>query len=500
MQKLFLPNLRLMFWMALFWGVLALGPKMMNMDGDLGRHLTIGEYILTSLSIPTTDLFSHTMAGKELTPHEWMAQLSFAVAYRWLGLNGVVLLTAIVIATAFTLVFQGCIRASQSLIVSLFCALLTVGAASLHWLTRPHIFTFLFLAVWVTLLEQMRGGRRQAWVFMPLVMGVWANFHGAFIAGFAVWALILAGLIWERWIRGSLEIKVSTIWMFVLGGGISFLATLINPAGLRLWGTSLGYVSNAYLVGHTAEYLSPDFHQPGTWPFLLIIGLTLLTFGLLEKPLGASELFLVCGWVVMGLFSQRNIPISAMVTAPVLAMAIRPMVNRLPPGLRAVDNLRRLDERLLVAERRFGGWLWAGLAVLLAGLALNQGARLDFSRQGNMFDDRVFPVAALNWVEKNPQSGKVFNYFPWGGYLLYREWPGLTVFIDGQTDFYGEALSREYERVITLDEGWQEILSRYDVQWVLMPPESSLARELRMTPGWKEVYRDNTAVILHRLP
>lgn len=500
MQKVLLPNFGLVFWVALFLGVLALGPTMMNVDGDLGRHLTIGGYIITSRSIPTTDLFSHTMAGKELTPHEWMAQLSFALAYRWLGFDGVVLLTAIVIATAFTLVFQGCLRESRSLLVSLFCALLAVGAASLHWLTRPHIFTFLFLAVWVALLGQIRSGRWRAWVVMPLVMGMWANFHGAFIAGFAVWALILAGLVWERWIEDSLEIEVSSIRMLVLGGGISFLATLINPAGFRLWGTSLGFVSNAYLVGHTAEYLSPDFHQFSTWPFLLIIGLALLAVGLLEKPLRAPELFLVCGWVVMGLFSQRNIPLSAIVTAPVLAMAIQSVANRLRPVLRVVESLHLLNNRLLVTERRFGGWLWAGLVVLLAGLALNHGMRLDFKRQGNAFDARVFPVAAMDWLEKNPQSGKVFNYFPWGGYMLYREWPELTVFIDGQTDFYGEALSREYEKVITLDEGWSDILTRYDVQWVLMPTASVLVKELRMTPGWEEVYQDDVAVILHRVP
>ncbi|GAP06258.1 hypothetical protein ATHL_01108 [Anaerolinea thermolimosa] len=500
MLKMLMPNLRLVFWVALFWGVLALGPTMMNVDGDLGRHLTIGEYIIATRSIPTTDLFSHTMTGQELTPHEWMAQISFALAYRWMGLNGVVLLTAIVIATAFTLVFQACIRASQSLIVGLFCALLAIGAASLHWLTRPHIFTFLFLVIWVRLLDQIRHGKWQVWVAMPFVMGMWANFHGAFVAGFAVWVLFLAGQIWERWIEGSLEIQGSSIWRMALGGLISFLATLINPVGFRLWSTSLGYVSNAYLVGHTAEYLSPDFHHPSTWPFLLMIGLALLTFGLLEKRLRAPEIFLVCGWLVMGLYSQRNIPLSAIIVAPVLAIAIQKLVDGLRPGLQVAEGLRLIDDRWLVIEKQFGGWLWAGVVVVLAGLALNQGIRLDFNRQGNTFDARVFPVAALDWVEENPQSGKIFNYFPWGGYLLYRAWPGITVFIDGQTDFYGETLSREYEQVLTLDEGWQEILARYDVQWVLMPTESALVRELRVTSGWKEVYRDNVAVILHRLP
>jgi hypothetical protein len=72
------------------------------------------------------------------------------------------------------------------------------------------------------------------------------------------------------------------------------------------------------------------------------------------------------------------------------------------------------------------------------------------------------------------------------------------VFIDGQTDFYGEALTREYEQVITLDDAWQRILGKYDVGWVIMPASSRLVRALQATPGWTEVYADGTAVILER--
>lgn len=52
-----LPSQADMLFIALFVGVIALGPRLMNMDGDLGRHLTIGGYILDDLTIPTRDIF-----------------------------------------------------------------------------------------------------------------------------------------------------------------------------------------------------------------------------------------------------------------------------------------------------------------------------------------------------------------------------------------------------------------------------------------------------------
>jgi hypothetical protein len=82
--------------------------------------------------------------------------------------------------------------------------------------------------------------------------------------------------------------------------------------------------------------------------------------------------------------------------------------------------------------------------------------------------------------------------------MLYRLWPHELVFIDGQTDFYGERLMREYIEVISLAEGWEEILRRHDVSWMLIPRDELLAERLRTLDGWWVIYEDETAVIFRR--
>jgi hypothetical protein len=49
--------------------------------------------------------------------------------------------------------------------------------------------------------------------------------------------------------------------------------------------------------------------------------------------------------------------------------------------------------------------------------------------------------------------------------------------------------------VVTLGDGWQTILQRYDVQWVIIPVDSDLSREL-IKDGWSILYKDSTAIIL----
>lgn len=485
-----LPTIQDFIFLLVFGGVLLLGPRMMNVDGDLGRHLTIGEYILASGTIPEQDLFSHTMPGQPLTPHEWLSQVVFAALYRVGGLDMVVWGCAVVLAVTFAILFSICRQLSGSIAASALVVILGIFASSLHWLTRPHLFTILLLAVWLKLLVQIYHGQQRYWVFLPIVMVLWVNLHGAFIAGFLTLLVFAAGLFWDRWvidrqpITGSLE----TARPWILGLFSSLLVIIVNPAGLHILETSLGYIQNRYLVGHTAEYLPPDFHDPSTWPFLIMLALLIFMFGAQGQRSRGPLLFITTAWAGMALYSTRNIPLFVVAGAPAMAAA-GSAIFQFP----FFSRLDRLERRISLIQERLVGWFLPVLLVVGSAifLVLNPASL----NQRNRFSEEVFPVAAVDWLQEQPQSGNMFNHFPWGGYLLYRLWPDVQVFIDGQTDFYGEALTRQYEQVITMQAGWEGIFETYDVSWVIIPAGSRLAESLGNDVDWELTYADETAVI-----
>jgi hypothetical protein len=88
------PRLRDLLFSILFVGVFFLGSRMLNIDSDLGIHLTTGEYILTSHSSPKTDLFSFTKPGDARPPYAWFGEVLFALSYRTADLDGVICLCA----------------------------------------------------------------------------------------------------------------------------------------------------------------------------------------------------------------------------------------------------------------------------------------------------------------------------------------------------------------------------------------------------------------------
>ena len=494
-QALLLPRLAHVLFVAVMLVVVVLGPRLLNVDGDLGRHLTLGEHILQTGRIPTADIFSHTRFGENLTPHEWLSQVLFALAYRVLGLDGVVLLCAVVLALTFWLTYRAAVRRSGLGLAALALTLLAVAASSLHWLARPHLFTLLLVVAWTDGLERIARGERVAWWRQPLIMLVWANLHGAFVFGFVIWLAYAADWVWRLWRTPPGESRPGHGRQLALVLILSLAATLVNPVGSQLWATSIGYVGNAYLVGHTAEYLSPNFHDVSTWPFLLMILASPWILAASRRRVDARSFLLLLGWTGLGLYSVRHVAVYAVIAAPILAQALAGALRGSAAGEAWLKREGRLGE--LEASLR-GGW-WPAACVLAVGALMALGVRLTPVPGGDSFSSRVFPVQAMDRAIAEPPGDRVFNYFPWGGYLLYRAWPEVTVFIDGQTDFYGEALTREYETVITLGEGWEQVLAHYDVDWVIMPSGSRLVRALRQDPGWTESYADSTAVILQRV-
>ena len=473
------PSIKDAFFVATLLASSIQGHMMLNADGEQWHHITIGTYIAENCTIPTTDIFSHTMYGEILVPHEWLSQLIFSRVHFFAGLNGIVLLISLIIATAFTLTYHQLRKNGTFHLVALMVTTLAAFASSLHWLARPHVVTFLFVAIWTYSLADKKS---KLWYF-PLIMLVWTNTHGAFIVGFAIWLAHITGWIWD--FAHNTTDKATGIRLSIIGAS-SFVVTLINPTGWNLWKTSVGYYGNQFLVNRTVEYLSPNFHNWSTWPFLIMLAICL--FGLSTSiKLKTYETFLLIGWTILSLYSARNIPIFAIVIAPYVAAIIQALVS-------SSSILNRIDTAIDSVEKNHIGIL---IPVLAVSVLVTTSIAQKESFSANTFDPDKFPVRAVDWLDSNPQEGKMFNNFIWGGYLLYRTFPEYPVFIDGQTDFYGEGLSREYSQVTRLESGWQDILDKYDVSWVIIQSGHPLIQALENELSWEIVYQDNTATIIH---
>jgi len=462
---------------------LAWGQKMLSVDSDLGRHLTLGNYMLNERIIPTRDMLSYTKNGLSRPPYEWLSQILFALAYRLFGLDGVIIFTSLILAILFTMIYNFANRRSGSPLIAIILTFITAGSSSLHWLPRPHIITFLLVAVWIENLEKLTIGKPIKMYTFPTIMVLWANLHGGFVFGILAWFAYAAGWLWETW--HNKPNKILGVNLLIIGIS-SLMATIITPDLWHNWDAVLNN-RNAYILNRTVETMRPTLTDPAVLPFTFLLFMTILVFAINWRSVKSNHFFLLTGIGIMSLSMARNIPLFAIACTPILSEMIAKRLLKFKTWTQIEERFAGFGLTI-----RQSGWSY-GAALLAVSLIVY--FHLNKHHDVYQFNPVIFPVEATKFLDENPQNGNMFNEFNWGGYLLYKLWPGNNVFLDSQSDFYGEELMREYNQVMSASVEWQDILQEHQVDWVIVPAKSTLANAIATNAKWGIIYADDTSVI-----
>src|SRR4051794_23029782 len=157
-------------------------------DPGLGWHLRGIDAIIAERGWVRTDPFSVPRAGERWYTNAWLGDLPLWLGERWAGLDGIAVVTALILALTYRLLY-GFLRTDG--LGPAVAALATVAAALASapaWLARPNVVTLLFTLVTARVCERFHAGalppRRLAWL-LPL-FAVWANAHGGFLAGLII--------------------------------------------------------------------------------------------------------------------------------------------------------------------------------------------------------------------------------------------------------------------------------------------------------------------------
>ncbi len=493
MRRLLPAPADILFMLMLAALPLARGWQAINTDGDLGRHLRVGREILEH-GLFFTDRFSWTMQGQPFVPYEWLSEILFALAHRWAGFWGVLVLCGLLVGATAWLLMVWFRRMGVDPLLAFLAAAAASVAGSFHWLARPHLWSLLgtvavlFLVVSAARRLGGSGARRPLWrslLLTGLVFAVWANLHGGFLFGLVLLGLLAMGEVLDWWIggkRGAPEDSLGTISLL----GAAVVGSCINPVGPRLLGHVIGYLDNSWLVAMTMEYRSPNFHLWWGKVFLALLSACIAAIALSRRSVPFRVLMPFLVTTAFALHSARNIPLWALSGFPLLVWHLDSDWQ----ALRSRVLIRVRSSFELAARSSAVGW-WSATAALAA-LAL---ARVAAPHPG--FDPIVFPLEAVARARAEGVTGRILNELAWGGYILYA-WPEQQVFIDGQTDFYGERLSRLYASLRAAEPGWEARLDSLGVQVILIPADSRLAPSLSSTPAWYATDSNNGALLFQR--
>jgi hypothetical protein len=187
------------------------------------------------------------------------------------------------------------------------------------------------------------------------------------------------------------------------------------------------------------------------------------------------------------------------VAAIPLTMIAAPLFRPAGAGFPAVSRLRAFSGRMDHLDMQLRWHLWPVLAVLLSsGICFHQGRLFGNEVMNAHFDARRFPVQAVDWLEQRGNREPAFTLDSWGGYVIYRLYPGTKVFVDDRHDFYGDTFLRDYLKVLHGEPGWNRVLDQLGVNLMVVPAKSKLADALQQVPAWKAVHEDEVAKVFER--
>lgn len=479
----FLPRLQDIFFMALFFAILLLGNRMINLDGDLPRHLTFGGLILSEGQIPSTEPLIYPYEDRPYTSHEWLSQVIYRLIYSAAGLPGLVLLAAILLSTTFYILYSHLVKRLSLRLPVLFIVAWGAFATSLNWAIRPHLFSMLLLAIWLIWADCLRRGEDiSIWRF-PILMILWSNFHGIFISG--VLALFAFAAGWAMDYLFARDGNLATGKRLWLALALSIVGSVLNPGGADSWFSILGFVNNQYLMSRMLEANSPNFQQPEMRIIFLLLVFSIFLLAIKREKFTSGQGFLLAGFTAMSLMAFRNIQLYGIVAPFVLAEAFI--------SFRDFPILSRLETTLANIEDKISGVIYPVVTVILFGLLV---ILSPVSKVIYQFDPQTFPVEAVVWLKSNPQTGNMFNDLNWGGYLELNLYP-QKAFVDSVADVTGE-VTMDYETILTTSKAWDNLIQSYNIEWVIIETDSQLASALIQEQKWNILYQDDTAVILRK--
>ena len=482
-------------------------------NNDLWQHLKNGQMILQTHKFQYADPYSCNAVGNPWINEAWFSGVVFYIVYSLVGVNGIIFLKTFVILLMTSLVLLNCYKLETKFILFVPLAVFMIFNVGVRFLARTEMFSYIFVAAFFLILMQYkyRHADHRILFLLPIIQIFWSNMHGSFIVGIFILVIFVgcetARLIFNRyvsfWQRDLLTWKrlkpLFTIFV------ITFLATLINPYGFRL------FIQPFSVVIHKSDYIKTIYEWQSPFAsrtfftsyafkyYIVWMVLLLLSFLVNLKRFDLSNFVLSAFFFVMAAQMHRNITIFTIATCPIVAL-----------------NFQQAGKDFIhIKDQKLKQMIYAGVGVIMLiiliplimvskkhGYIYRKGSSKPFGLgvASNM------PIEATEYIMANHIKGCCFNSYTYGTYLIFHCFPDVRVTMDSRAEHvYGEKFYKRHQIALYDVRTFIGILEEFNIEFILLKYKSTNQTKnceyLQKSEKWALVYFDDDCFLyLRRLP
>ncbi len=441
---------------------------------DLGRHLLLGQIILDCVCVPKINLFSYTAPNFPFINHHWIPEVVFYLIAHYINLTALLWIKIFLISASFILVLYLAVKKSSLWIASIL-SIPFIFIFSERFDARPEIFSFVFVSLMLFLLSVYRKTGKLLYLSpVVLIQLLWVNSHIYFFVGLLLLAFLAVDLV----LRKKLNSK------FILLFCTAYAVTMINPNGiegaiypLRVFG-NYGY---SIVENQNIFFLNSFFFNPRVLVFELLALVVLVGIVIQLKRKNYFFSLSMSFAVVAGFMMIRNFPLFVLIVLPGLAQSVSILLEKISPQIR--NQIVGITASIFIIFSFVHSF--HHIQSPYFGLYYISGAE-----------------KAVDFFKENKLSGRIFNNFDIGSYLIYRLYPEEKVFVDGRPEAYPASFFDEYKRMQTDFAFFKQQVIRYDINTVffahtdITPWAQAFLQTIMQDSQWVPVYIDERIVIL----
>ncbi|MDA8431552.1 MAG: hypothetical protein M0Z60_01160 [Nitrospiraceae bacterium] len=462
-------------------------------EWDVWFHLAIGRDILKNGGLPALDHFTLLSMGRPLHDSQWLFQVLLAAGYRTAGFWW---LEAVQIGLwGLTLWFVYRAARVWANAPAAWILLTAVAIVSEERFTvRPELVTVLMIALFYWLLQQGKYRSPAGMALLICLQILWTNSHGVYVIGpFLAGCYLVAAVVSGARRRVYAEARS----LGILTGALA-VSTLVNPygwEGLRFaWVlfTEVGTAASPF-KNSVFEFQSPFTRSSREalvfWPYLALISAFIFSwlaaFFMRRRELSLARTLVGFGMLAVSLTARRNMPLFALVAAPLIAEQIS-----------------------LIGKGRIRRTVGASVVVVMAAAAMVTSPRPALDdlvnwvpyRFGVGVSSDFVPLSLPSFLARIGFSGPVFTSHTLGGFYEFFGPPGSLPFYDARFEAYDrDEIQKVFDIVDTArqrPDRWDDFVRRYGFRGLLIGHQSAEAELLPLVSSdhaWRLVYLDQAA-------
>lgn len=463
-------------------------------DTDLWYHLNTGRYIIEHGTIPKDSYFSFITPPREWVDYFWLFQVLVYKIYTFSGYYGLVFLRAIIFLFVSFLILRIMLdtdKAHQlspykrlSFFITFVFSLYLVFLLQRFIVIRPHILSFLFIGLFLYIIEI----KPERTIFLPVLALLWVNIHGIV---YPVMLLIVLAYLAEFFIGRirNKEKPTGEELRYIIPLILCIATVYCTPHGSKL--TWIPFIPTGFASHYINELKPMTFHD--------LFSFIIVNFIPNDNTIFNILFLIICCAIVAAIFDKRR-RISHFILCAggmvLLTKGIRfqfDFILLAIPVLRYLFSLKiHLFERTIVI-RVLSIFLMAGL-MLMPVLVIKE----TFKNMSRFpFAIANLPHGITTFLNKVDGSGNVLNFPNNGGYLQWELYPRYKIFMDMEVPFLFTNEDMFLAKNVFLNRTFlDKVIKQYNPSFISVPFQFAGFRDIiKHYPRYTIVFFDDMEVL-----